>query len=93
VEGMGAIDKPRSTRCFSRKFDGGLDGLRSRVGEANLFKERRVAEQPFGEDPGQWRNVHLHKIGKVARENARERLAKPWMVSANPEYAPTAQQV
>src|SRR5215472_17335600 len=52
-----------------------------------------MVQQSLSEDARERRDIHLNQIWKVAGENACQRLAQPWVVSADAEYAPPAQQV
>ena len=52
-----------------------------------------MSKQPLRQDAGQWRYVHLNQIRKIRGKNAGQSVAKLWMIPADAEYAPAAQQI
>ena len=60
----------------------------------NTFSRiRHLPQQPFGQNAGQRRDVHLHEIWQVAVENVLQRIAHARIVAAEREDAKAAQQI
>src|SRR5260221_7239460 len=81
-----------SGRCY-REFDRRLDRFRAGIREEYLVEVGHAREQPLGQNAGERRHVHLHKIGKLRVENAFQRLAERRMIASDREDAKAAQQV
>ena len=93
MEGIRAVHEAITAGRPARELHGCLDRFPARIGEDHPVEPGRIVQQPLGQDAGQRRNVHLHKVGKIAREDARQRVAKAGMVAADAEHAPAAQQI
>ena len=79
--------------CCPGKFDGCLDRFRTGICEEYFVQIGHVRQKPLREHAGQCRYVHLNKIGKIAIDNAFQRLAQNGVIAADRENSIPAQQV
>src|SRR6516164_5846794 len=54
---------------------------------------RHARQQSLGENPGQRRNIHLNKIGKIAIKGSAQHFAQDGVVAPDSEDAVAAQQI
>ncbi len=60
----------------SRELDRGLDGLGAGIGKEHLVQIWDMFQQAFRQHAGERGDVKLHQIGKIAVEDAFQRLAQ-----------------
>ncbi len=90
---MAAIGDTGTPGRAARELDRGLDRLGSGIGEEGLVEMRHEREQPFGEDAGEHRDIHLHQVGQIGIERAFQRLANHRMTASDRKHPEAAQQV
>ena len=91
VEGMGTGDDAGTAGRAARELDRGLDGLGAGIGKEHLVQIWHMFQQAFRQHAGERGDVKLHQIGKIAVEDAFQRLAQRRMIAANRKNAKSAQ--
>ena len=93
MKGVIAIDNARTASCAAGEFDRGFDGLGARIREENLVEIRDETKQTLGEQTGKDGHVHLHEIGQIAGKHLAQRFTQQRMIAADPEHAPSAEEI
>ena len=91
VKRMGTGDDAGTAGRAARELDRGLDGFGAGIGKEHLVQIWDMFQQAFRQHTGERGDVKLHQIGKIAVEDAFQRLTQRRMIAANRKNAKSAQ--
>ena len=93
VEGVITVDDLRAAGRGAGELDRPLHRFRAGIAEEDLVEVRQPRDQPFGQQAGQQRGIHLHQAGEPRVQHAAQRVRDRRVVAADGEDAEAAQQV